>query len=271
MTVDPSELLAIAEVVAEAAGTLLIEERPVALRVDSKSSPTDAVTEMDRRAETLITTMLADLRPGDGLLGEEGASSPSQSGVRWIVDPLDGTVNYLYGLPLWAVSVAAEVEGEVAAGVVDVPALGRRYVASRGAGARCFVGGQTRSIGVSSVQDLGMALVGTGFGYSGQRRAAQAARVATLLPMVRDIRRLGSAALDLCLVAHGEIDAYYESGLNPWDYAAGALIAHEAGARVRGGDGDWPDATMAFAAAPGIESALWRALSVGPGDSAVAT
>lgn len=252
MTSLDAELFAIAQTVATAAGTLLEQERPLVLTVDAKSSPTDAVTEMDRRAESLITSMLAELRPHDGVLGEEGANRPSQTSVRWIIDPLDGTVNYLYGLPLWSVSIAAEVDGVTVVGVVDAPALGRRYVARRGAGAQLLTSAGSRELHVSGVDDLGMALVATGFGYSSVRRAEQAAVVSELLPRVRDIRRLGSAALDLCLVANGEVDAYYESGLNPWDVAAGALIAHEAGARVRGAQGNWPDAGLALAAAPGV-------------------
>ncbi len=264
MTSGDADLVAIAQTVAGAAGTLLLYERPAVLQAEAKSSPTDAVTEMDRRAEALILSMLLELRPRDGVLGEEGANRPSQTNVRWIVDPLDGTVNYLYGLPLWSVSVAAEVDGVVTVGVVDVPALGRRYVAERGHGATCESADGVRTLAASQVRTLAMALVATGFGYSSERREQQAQRVAALLPQVRDIRRLGSAALDLCLVGDAQLDAYYETGLNPWDVAAGALIAHEAGALVRGADGDWPDAGMAVAAAPGISTALQTALGLEP-------
>jgi len=262
VTTADSELLAIAQTVADAAGTLLLQERPLVLDAQAKSSPTDAVTEMDRRAEDLITTMLAELRPRDGVLGEEGANRPSQSSVRWIVDPLDGTVNYLYGLPLWSVSVAAEVDGAVTDGVVVAPAMGRRYVATRGSGARRHDGTQSHRLQASKVTTLEMSLVGTGFGYSSEARAEQAAFVAGLLPKVRDIRRLGSAALDLCLVADGALDAYYESGLNPWDVSAGALIAHEAGARVCGLDAAWPNREMTLAAAPGIFAAMAEELGL---------
>lgn len=237
---------------ATATGELLLRERPATLKTESKSSPTDAVTAMDRAAEELISATLRDLRPGDGLLGEEGGERAGATGVRWIVDPLDGTVNYVYGLPLWSVSIAAEVDGVVVAGVVRAPALGRTYAAYAGGGAwREDLEGRG-PIRSSEVSELGMSLVGTGFGYSSERRAEQATVVAALLPCVRDIRRLGSAALDLCLVADGELDAYYERGLNAWDVAAGAVIAREAGAEVRGFTGRWPDADMTLACAPGI-------------------
>lgn len=259
-----SELFSIAQAVAEAAGALLLRERPVILHAQAKSSPTDAVTEMDKRAETLIVTMLSEARPHDGVLGEEGANRPTKTNVRWIVDPLDGTVNYLYGLPLWSVSIAAEVDGAVCVGVVDVPALGRRYAAVRGSGATCATAEGVRPLAASAVTDLGMSLVATGFGYASEGRARQATIVADLLPRVRDIRRLGSAALDLCLVGDGQLDAYYETGLNPWDVAAGALIAQEAGARIRGAVGAWPDGGMALAAAPGIFSAMEETLGLRP-------
>ncbi len=259
-----SELFAIAQAVAGAAGALLLQERPVVLHAEAKSSPTDAVTEMDRRAEALILTMLSESRPHDGVLGEEGTDRPTRTNVRWIVDPLDGTVNYLYGLPLWSVSVAAEVDGVVCVGVVDVPALGRQYAAVRGLGASCTSAEGVRRIAASAVTDLGMALVATGFGYASAGRARQASVVAELLPKVRDIRRLGSAALDLCLVGDGQLDAYYEAGLNPWDVAAGALIAQEAGALVRGAAGDWPDGGMALAAAPKIFPDMEKALGLRP-------
>lgn len=266
MSVPPSDdaLLEIALLLAKSAGELLMHERPSVLNAEAKSSPTDAVTEMDRAAEDLINGLLAKRRPDDGVLGEEGSDRKGTSGVRWIIDPLDGTVNYLYGLPLWSVSVAAEFAGLVRVGVVEAPALGRRYAATRdGIAWREGAALVREPVSVSGVQALDMALVGTGFGYLPERRAVQAAIVADLLPRVRDIRRLGSAALDLCFVADGELDAYYEMGLNPWDVAAGALIARQAGAFVRGSETAWPDSAMTLACSPAIAEAMSGVLGLG--------
>ena len=242
-------LLALAVDVARRAGRLLVEGRPE--RVDvaaTKSSPTDVVTEMDRASERLIVEALLAARPDDGFLGEEGAADEGRSGLRWVLDPIDGTVNYLYGLPTWAVSIAAEVGGEAVVGVVHVPPLGETFTASRGGGA--FLGGTP--LRVNPPVALDRALVATGFGYESGRRAAQARVLQELLPAVRDVRRAGSAAVDLCSVACGRVDAFYERGTYRWDVAAGALVAAEAGARVGGLRGAPPSPELVLAAAPGL-------------------
>jgi len=261
---DPGALLRIAVDVAAEAGGLLAswrgEERPQV--IDTKSSPTDVVTEMDRRSEALITGRIRAVRPGDAVLGEEGGQTLGGQGtvdaaadaghVRWVVDPLDGTVNYLYGLPDWAVSIAAEVDGTVLAGVVEVPRYGETFTAVAGRGAWLRRDGKVVALRCTSGVALGQALVGTGFGYHPGRRRVQGEVAAALLPCVRDIRRGGSAAVDLCSVAAGRIDAYYERGLNYWDYAAGGLIAREAGAVVGGLSGRPESTSMTVAAAPGL-------------------
>jgi myo-inositol-1(or 4)-monophosphatase len=199
----------------------------------TKSSDIDVVTEADRSTEELLRCLLLEERPHDAVLGEEGDDHAGTSGVRWIVDPIDGTVNYLYGWAWYAVSVAAEVDGQVVAGVVVNPATGEEYAALRG-------GGATRDgtrIGVRGPVPLAQSLVATGFNYEQHVRARQAEAVARLLPQVRDLRRAGSCALDLCLLASGQLDAYVEEGPEVWDDAAGGLIAREAGAHLSVGRG----------------------------------
>jgi myo-inositol-1(or 4)-monophosphatase len=264
---DPEALLRLAVDAAAEAGQLLAswrgDERPEVIQ--TKSSPTDVVTEMDRRSERLITERIRAVRPGDTVLGEEGGQTlggPDNLGaaaatpVRWVVDPLDGTVNYLYGLPDWAVSIAAEVNGAIVAGVVEVPRRGERFTAVAGHGAWLHRDGTALALRCTSGVPLGQALVGTGFGYDPARRRVQGEVVAALLPVVRDIRRGGSAAADLCSVAAGRMDAYYERGLNYWDYAAGGLIAREAGAMVGGLCGRPESSSMTMAA----DLALFRDL-----------
>jgi myo-inositol-1(or 4)-monophosphatase len=197
--------------------------------IDTKSSATDMVSEVDRDSEAYISALIADLRPDDGIFGEEGAFRPGTTGIRWVVDPLDGTTNYLFGIPAWSVSVAAEIAGEPVVGVVIDPSRGETWAAVAGRGARCNGQSITVAEGRSS---LATALVGTGFGYDAPRRAWQAGVVGHLLPRVRDIRRFGSAALDLCWVAGGRFDAYYEWGLNAWDLSGGTVICREAGGAV---------------------------------------
>ncbi|MEV0277547.1 inositol monophosphatase family protein [Streptomyces sp. NPDC050610] len=251
------ELLAVALEAARRAGELLRDGRPADLGVAAtKSSPIDVVTEMDIAAEKLITAFLAEERPHDGLLGEEGASTPGSSGVRWVIDPIDGTVNYLYGLPSWSVSIAAELNGEAVVGVVAAPMRGETYRAVLGEGA--YAGDER--VRCRPAPAFEQALIGTGFGYLTERRAAQAGVVRDLLPRVRDIRRAGSAAIDLCDVACGRLDGYYERGLNPWDFAAGALIAREAGARTGGRPGDPLSGELAVAAPPGLFEPLQELL-----------
>jgi len=223
------DLLRLARQVAHEAGDLVAERRRGVVEVAAtKSSPTDVVTEADRAVEQLIHRRLFEARPGDGFVGEEGASSSSSSGVTWVVDPIDGTVNFLYGLPVYAVSIAARIDEQVVAAVVLDVARRECFTATRGGGA--FVDGVP--IVVRAVVPLSDRLVLTGFSYERSTRVLQAQAVARLLPDVRDIRRLGSAALDLCYLGAGRADAYVEEGLNDWDLAAGGLVAEEAGATV---------------------------------------
>jgi myo-inositol-1(or 4)-monophosphatase len=235
--------------------------------VRTKSTPTDPVTVVDTETERLLRDRLAQLRPGDPILGEEGggpadpASTPADT-VTWVLDPIDGTVNFVYGIPAYAVSIGAQVNGVSVAGAVADVVAGRLYSAASGLGAHVTDEQGTHPLRCTAVDDLSMALLGTGFGYSVRRRTTQAALLAQMLPVVRDVRRIGSAALDLCMVAAGRLDAYYEHGLQVWDCAAGALIAAEAGARVllpaqRGPAGS---AELVVAAAPGIADELVAAL-----------
>ncbi|GAA3531377.1 inositol monophosphatase family protein [Amycolatopsis ultiminotia] len=228
------------------------------LRVDTKSADTDVVTAADRESEELVRQRLAQLRPGEPVLGEEAGGEAAEGGVTWVVDPIDGTVNFLYGLPGFAVSLAAQVDGVSVAGAVIEPVSGRRWTAARGEGA--WLDG--RRLSVSEPARLDLALVGTGFAYLRERRLRQGRLVAGLLGEVRDIRRLGAASLDLCAVGAGRLDAYFEHGLNRWDWAAGALVAEEAGARVLL-PGSAPDLgeDATFASAPPIAAELRERLA----------
>lgn len=248
----PVELRILAERIADEAGKSALKRRRAGVTLlGSKSSAEDVVTEADRETETLIRQLLAEARPHDAILGEEGGSTAGTSGLTWIVDPIDGTVNYLYDLPAWSVSIAV-VEGEpdprswkLLAGAVSVPSRGETYSASLGGGAT-LNGRQIKAVEASS---LALSLVATGFTYAAASRTRQAAVLAGLISEVRDIRRSGSAAVDLCLVASGRINAYYESFVNPWDHAAGSIIAREAGAMV-GGFGGNPESYQLIIAAP---------------------
>ncbi|UQU66383.1 inositol monophosphatase [Couchioplanes caeruleus] len=250
----PEDLLAVAVRIArEAAGTARRMRAEAITDVQTKSTDTDVVTAADRAVERQVVEALRRERPGDGVLGEEyGDSTASTGAVRWILDPIDGTVNYLYGLPQYAVSLAAEVEGTVVAGVVHNAATGDEWTATLGGGAWR---GERRLRG-SARTTLDQALVGTGFGYDSARRAHQGAVVAQLITRVRDIRRFGAASLDLCMAAEGSLDAYFEKGLNPWDHAAGGLVATEAGLRVSGLDGHPAGKDMLVAAPPALFPAL---------------
>ena len=250
----PAELAGLASSVAQEAAGLLLTRHGRAGVVYTKSSPTDVVTEMDRAAEDLIRDRLLGARPGDTVLGEEGGQTGAGGGVRWVVDPLDGTVNYLYGLPDWAVSIAAEVGGVVVAGAVSVPLRRCLFTAVLGGGAWLESGWQPgrQRLACNSPVALSGALIATGFGYGARQRAGQGGIVAAVLPRVRDIRRSGSAAADLCSVAAGQVDGYYEQGLHYWDLAAGALIAREAGAMTGGLRGEAAGAAMTIAASPGL-------------------
>ena len=259
---DPKALLALATHLATEAGALALEMREGIEQLTTKSSPTDVVTAADRAVERLLVDGIRAARPGDGVLGEEGASDEGTTGVRWVIDPIDGTVNYLYGIPQWAVSVGVEVEGEPVVGVVVVPPRGELWQAVRGEGSTL----NGRPLRCSTVTTLAQALVATGFGYDARRRAAQAQILPTLLPTVRDIRREGAGALDLCSVAAGRVDAYYEQGLSPWDLCAGGLIAREAGARVEGLRGRPAGADLVVAAAPGVFDALHDLLAAHDAD-----
>jgi myo-inositol-1(or 4)-monophosphatase len=235
--------------------------------VRSKTTPTDPVTVVDTETERLLRDRLSQLRPGDPILGEEGGG-PADGGatpadvVTWVLDPIDGTVNFVYGIPAYAVSIGAQINGVSVAGAVADVVEGRVYSAAAGLGAHVVDEHGTEPLRCTDVDDLSMALLGTGFGYSGRRRAIQATLLAQMLPVVRDVRRIGSAALDLCMVAAGRLDAFYEHGLQIWDRAAGALIAAEAGARVvvPAPDGPVGGAALVVAAAPGIADELLAVL-----------
>jgi myo-inositol-1(or 4)-monophosphatase len=232
--------------------------------VQTKSTPTDPVTVVDTETELLLRDRLSTLRPGDAILGEEGGgpAAGEDGAVCWVIDPIDGTVNFVYGIPAYGISIAAQIDGVSVAGAVADVVSGEVYSAAVGHGAHVRSDGGRRALRCSTVTDLSMALVGTGFGYAPQRRADQSALLARLLPQVRDVRRIGSAALDLCMVAAGRLDAHYEHGLHVWDWAAGALVATEAGALVvlPAADGSGEDGALMLAAAPGITAALIDAL-----------
>jgi myo-inositol-1(or 4)-monophosphatase len=236
MTARSAPALDLAVDVAHRAGALLVEyaedlQGGADLGVATKTSVTDPVSEADRASERLIADRLASSRPDDGMLGEEGqAERAGSSGYRWVVDPLDGTVNFLYGRPTWCVSLACEDAEGAVLGVVHAPLLGETWTASRGGGARRHDDG--RPLAVTDPSDLAACLVATGFSYDPLVRADQGAAVADLVPRVRDVRRDGSAALDLAWLAAGRVDGYVEAGLSPWDWAAGALLVTEAGGRV---------------------------------------
>ena len=257
------ELLTIARTIALEAGALARRRRFEGVSVAAtKSSTVDIVTEADRETDRFIRDALAAARPDDGFFGEESGAEVGSSGLTWIVDPIDGTVNFLYGIPHYAVSIAV-VEGEpdplrwkALAGAVVNPASGELFTATEGGGA--FLGEQ--SIRVAPPVDLSLALVGTGFAYASDVRAEQGALVAGLLSQVRDVRRLGTASLDLCFVACGRLNAYFERTLSPWDHAAGALIAREAGATVKGSGDAAPNKDLVLAAHPDLAVRLEAAI-----------
>ncbi|ULE32918.1 inositol monophosphatase family protein [Mycobacterium sp. IDR2000157661] len=269
---DPAELRSVAEqLAAEAAGFVLRRRAEVfsettsdTPEVRAKSTPTDPVTVVDTETERLIRERLAVLRPGDHVMGEEeGGTHPARDGeLTWVLDPIDGTVNFVYGLDTYAVSVAVQRgRVSVAGAVANVP-TGALYSAAAGHGARVVRGGVVSALHASAADDLSMALVGTGFSYARDQRQRQAEILTMMLPAVRDVRRMGSCALDLCMVAAGQLDAYYEDGVHVWDWAAGALIAAEAGAvlRLPSGDGAAGGPGFIAAAAPGVAAALDTAL-----------
>jgi len=273
---DPESLRAVAEGLAAEAAEFVRRRRTEVFgdaaepdaggsAVRSKSSPTDPVTIVDTETERLLRDRLAVLRPGDPVLGEEGGGAARVEAGRplWVLDPIDGTVNFVYGIEGYAVSVGVQIDGASVAGAVANVPTGEVFSAAVGHGAHVRRGGVSTSLRCTAVDDLAMALVGTGFGYAREQRIRQAEVLARLLPDVRDVRRLGSCALDLCMVAAGRMDAYYEDGVHVWDWAAGALIAAEAGAQLILPPVDGDSDLLIVAAAPGIaeefDAALRRA------------
>jgi myo-inositol-1(or 4)-monophosphatase len=250
---DPTELRDLAAAVAVPVARRLAElDRTRVLQQDTKTSATDLVTEADRAVEAELVGQLLAARPDDGVLGEEGADRPGRSGVVWVIDPIDGTTNFVYGYPGYNVSVAARVNGEVVAGVVVDVVHEEVFAAARGTGATC----NGLPIRCGATVDIGHALVATGFGYTADQRARQAQLLTTVLPAVRDIRRGGAAAVDLCWVGCGRVDAYYEEGLKPWDLAAGGLVASEAGATVVEAPANTERPSLTVAAPPALFAAL---------------
>lgn len=261
MTALADELVALAcRLAVEAGDAALAGRREASLPAitpGTKSTATDLVTAYDRAAEAMIVAGIRAARPGDAIVGEEGTDHDGTSGVSWFVDPIDGTTNFVYDLPLWSTSVAAGDRDGMLVGAVYVPALGELFAATRGGGAT--LGG--RPIRCSDRAELGLALVATGFAYDVARRRRQGEIVADVLGAVRDIRRLGSAAIDLCYVAAGRYDAYFETGLNAWDAAAGELIAREAGCRTGDHRGGPPVPAELLVATPAIFDDLQRLLA----------
>ena len=263
MTVGPQddlvdELLTVARRLAvEGGDRALTGRRGRSLDITTKSTATDLVTVLDRAAEEAIVAGLAEVRPADAILGEEGTHRDGTSGVSWFVDPIDGTTNFVYGIPQWATSVAAGDASGTIAGAVYVPAMGELFAAGRGRGATL----NDEPIACSGATDVSLALVATGFGYRADDRRRQAAVVEHLIGSVRDIRRIGSAAIDLCYAACGRFDAYYEAGLNPWDVAAGELIAREAGCRSGDFEGGPPVANRLLVSTPVLFDDLVRLLT----------
>ena len=267
-TPDATTLVALESLAVEVclqAGRLIVDDRPPHLGVSkTKSTATDVVTVMDQRAQDLLRTLLQEARPQDGFLGEEEGGATSRSAITWVVDPIDGTVNYLYGIPSYAVSVAAVVGDPTTpgawrpvAGAVVNPVTGELFHAREGGGSWLQVGAEpARRLEIGDPPQLGHALVGTGFGYDTVRRRWQATVLLGVLPQIRDIRRIGSAALDICAVAAGSLDAYFERGLNPWDMAAAWLVLTEAGGAFTGLGTEPPSDQMVVGAAPTLHTEL---------------
>ncbi|MDP9117748.1 MAG: inositol monophosphatase [Actinomycetota bacterium] len=251
-----AELEAFAVELAQGAAESLAGRDMAGLAVSSKSTSTDLVTQADRDTEAWLIGQILRRRPSDSVLGEEGGQCQGSSGVRWLIDPIDGTVNFVLGIPQFAVSVAAEVGGTVVAGAVANPASGEVFHAHLGGGARL---GERLLRGPRGVE-LAQAVIGTGFSYRPAVRARQIAVIARLLPDIADMRRMGAASLDLCAVASGRLDGYFEAGLNPWDYAAGILIATEAGCAVTGLRGDPPSPNFVAAAGSSCAADLFALL-----------
>lgn len=244
-----AELLELARKVGLDAGALLME-RPPAFEIESKSTAIDIATQMDKKAEKFIVESLLAARPDDGIIGEEGSAVESKSGITWVIDPLDGTVNYFYGLPGWNVSIAAKDRDGSIVGVVTAPTINSTWWATRGGGA--FYNGH--QIHCNDPIALDRSLIATGFQYDVAHRISQLEDFSKLVPIVRDLRRNGAAAVDLCHVAMGALDGYYEAGLKEWDWAAGSLVATEAGATFKHyGQGPM---RISMAAGPSLHSQL---------------
>ncbi|CAB4703576.1 unannotated protein [freshwater metagenome] len=246
-----AELLDLAISIAKQAGELLMA-RPDVFDLEMKSSAIDFATQMDIASEKLIVSKILEARPDDGIIGEEGASIPSKSGVTWVIDPLDGTVNYFYGIAGWNVSIAAKDSEGVQVGVVNAPSINSFWSATKDGGATC----NGKKIKCNDPVEFNRALIATGFSYDVADREAQAALVSKLLLEIRDLRRIGAGAADLCLVATGRLDGFYERGLNEWDLAAGGLIATEAGALVTGRNGGPAGKEMVIAAGAHLHARL---------------
>ena len=246
------ELLILAESIARKAGALLMN-RPPKFDLDEKSGVFDFATQMDHESEKLIVAEILSARPDDGLIGEEGANRKSASGVTWVIDPIDGTVNYLYDIPGWCISIGAKDKDGALVGVVFSPATNSLWKASRGNGAYL----NDVKISCNDPVALNRALVGSGFAYDIEKRKIQAALIERLLPEIRDLRRLGACAVDICHVASGSLDAYFEAGVNEWDYAAAGLIATEAGAVISIDKGIWNgEKNMVIVAGPALHPVL---------------
>lgn len=226
---QPNDLLELAMGIAVEAGDMLMD-RPATFEISSKSTAIDIATQMDRASEKFIVESILARRPDDGIIGEEGSERETTSGITWVIDPVDGTVNYLYGIPGWNVSIGVKDDQGVIAGVVHAPTINSTFTAIRGQGAFLTSSGNSHRIKCNDPVPLNRALIGTGFAYDVERRVEQGRIVAQLLPQIRDLRRLGSAAVDICYVATGVLDGYFEHGLYEWDRAAAELIAKEAGA-----------------------------------------
>lgn len=263
MSADPqaADLLALAvDIANEAAAVVAKYAAERTYVVETKSTPTDLVTEADRETEALIVRRILSARPGDGLLGEEGANRESTSGIRWVIDPIDGTTNFVYGIPAYSVSIGVERNGQVVAGVVHDVALEQAYTAALGGGAHM----NGHSIRTSGKTDLSTALMGIGFAYDPARRDTQAHFYDRVMLDIRDVRRMGSAALDLCRVACGQLDGYFEFQLNPWDFAAGGIIVREAGGITTGFHGRTFDEGYVLAATAALAEPMQAVLDRTP-------
>jgi myo-inositol-1(or 4)-monophosphatase len=251
------ELLELAEQIAKKAGELLMS-RPTNFELDQKSGVLDFATQMDHESEKLIFSEILAARPDDSIIGEEGANRNGSSGYTWVIDPIDGTVNYLYGIPGWCISIAIKDEVGYLVGVVHVPSFAMTWSARRGGGATC----NGKPLRCNEPVELNRALIATGFAYDIERRKPQAKFIAELLPQIRDVRRMGACAVDICMVASGSVDAHFEAGVNEWDYAAAGLIASEAGAKFSYLKGIWDgEKYFVLTAGPSLFASLAKALA----------